>query len=81
MFDQPAANYWPDGSRNRAETRPGTDGAATFVLRKRTADDCETARNEQRRAEPLGSTRYNQLSYAGSKSTPGGRHSEKSHAN
>src|SRR5436309_13263857 len=81
MLDEPAADHWPNSGRNRTKTRPGADGASPFVFRKRTADDCETAGNEQRCTQPLCCTRGNQLLYVGSKVAPRGRQAEERDAN
>ena len=81
MFDQPAADHWPNSGRDRTKPRPSADGASAFALRKGAANDCETTRNQQRRAKSLRCARSNQLTYAGSKSTPRGRESEKSDTN
>ena len=81
MLDQPPADHRPYSSRDRAETRPCADRASAFVFRKRTANDCETAWNEQGRAESLCCTCDNQLMYVGSEAAPRGRHSEQSDTN
>src|SRR6266478_10032949 len=81
MFDQPPADHWSNSSGNRTETRPCANRASTLVFRKRAANDCETAWNEQGRAESLCCTCDNQLMYVGSEAAPRRRHSEQSDTN
>src|SRR5436309_387881 len=78
MFDQPAADHWPDSGSDCTKPRPSADGASAFVLRKRAANDCETTRNQQRRTKPLHCTRGDQLAYIRSETAPRGCESEKS---
>src|SRR5438067_2243537 len=70
MFDQPAPDYWPDSGGDGTQARPRPDGASTFLLRKRTADDRETARHQQRRANSLGRAGSNELTDVGRESAP-----------
>src|SRR5436190_11824631 len=77
MLDQPAADHWPDSGGDRAEPRPSSDGASALVFWKGTADDRETARNQQRRAKSLHCARGNQLTYVRSETAPSRCESEK----
>src|SRR5438876_11379028 len=61
MLDQPSAEHGPDSGSDRAKTRPGSNRATAFVLRKRAADNGETARDEKRRAQSLKCAGGNQL--------------------
>src|SRR5213079_2848904 len=61
MLDQPSAEHGPDSCSDRAKTRPGSNRATAFVLRKRAADNGETARDEKRRAQSLKCAGGNQL--------------------
>src|ERR1044072_3161039 len=80
MFDEPAANYRPNGGRNCTETRPGANRASTLVFRKRTANDSETTGNEEGGAEALRCTGDNQLMNVGREAAPRRRHSKESDA-
>src|SRR3982750_333523 len=81
MFDQPAADHRPNSRGNPRETGPRPGRASPFILGKRAANDCETARNEQGGAEPLRCTCDNQLMNIGSDAAPRRRHSEQSDTN
>src|SRR5262249_20787775 len=81
VFDQPAADDGPNSGCDRTETRPRPNRASTFVFRKRTTDDRQTAWNEQGRTEALGCTGKNQLMDVGRKAAPRGRRSEQRDTN
>src|SRR4029450_10453398 len=77
MFNQPAADHWSDSSRDCTETGPGPNCASPFVLWKRTANNCETTRYQQRGTKSLHSAGDNQLMNIGSKSAPSSRPTNK----
>jgi hypothetical protein len=53
VLDEPATQDWANARSNCTHARPGSDGASTFLLRKRIADDRETSGNEKRCSEAL----------------------------
>src|SRR5260370_42006143 len=71
MFDQPSADHRPNAGSDRAEARPSTDGASTFLLREGTANDGKAARNKERRAQPLKCAADEQLTNVRRKSARG----------
>src|ERR1700730_14131339 len=73
MLDQPATHHWSNSGSDRAKTRPGSDRAPAFVVRKRTADNGKTSGHEERRAESLKRAGDDQLTDVGGKSAPGRR--------
>src|SRR4029077_11577319 len=77
MFDQPSTHHRTDAGGDRAEARPGSDGAAAFVLCERSADDGETAGNEERRAKSLKCAGEDELTDVGGKSARGRRRGKK----
>src|SRR5260370_24991712 len=79
MRDQPSAEHWHDSCSDRAKTRPGSNSATAFVLRKRTADNGETARDEKRRAQSLKCAGGNQLMDVRGKSASRRRQGEDGH--
>src|SRR5438093_12434972 len=81
MLEQPAADNWPDDGGDRAQPLPSSDSASALVFWKGTADDRETARNQQRRAKSLHCARGNQLTYVRSETAPSRCESEKRDAN
>ena len=53
MFDQPSADYWSNPGGDGAKARPSPNCPAAFLVRKRTANNGETAGNKKRRAKSL----------------------------
>src|SRR5437870_13479067 len=79
MLDQPSAEHGPDSCSDRAKTRPGSNRATAFVLRKRAADNGETARDKKRRAQSLKCAGGNQLMNVRDKSASRRRQGEDGH--
>src|SRR5882724_8481468 len=70
LLDQPTTEDWSDSGSDRTKARPGADSASAIFLAKGAADDGETARDKQRRAESLGCASDNQRADSGSQTAP-----------
>src|SRR6476619_4476684 len=76
MLDQPSARDGPNGGGDRAEARPGSNGAPPFLFGKRIADNSEAAGHQERGAKPLEGPGDDQLRYRRRKSAGGGGRGE-----
>src|SRR6266700_6465931 len=70
LLDQPAPEDWSNSGSDRTKGRPGADSASAIFLAKGAADDGETARDKQRRAESLDCAGDNQRVDSGSQTAP-----------
>src|SRR4029077_4431296 len=61
ILNEQSAEDGTKGAGNRSEAGPDADGSTARVFVERSADDRETARNQQRRANPLNATRDDEL--------------------
>src|SRR5437879_120420 len=76
MLRKPATQHRTDRGGDGRETRPRTDGAATILLRKISADQSQATGDKQRSADSLEAPGNNQLPDIRRESAPSGGYGE-----